>query len=115
MVDSALKQHRLLLSQDTCDELRHIVERFVKRGWITVQESSELLGSLVELVEWVKILMPIQACRDPKDDKFLELAINGAADYLVTGDQDLLALHPFATTNIVSAKAFTQILLSYRN
>lgn len=37
----------------------------------------------------------IRACRDPKDDKFLELAIDGRADAIVTGDQDLLVLHPF--------------------
>jgi uncharacterized protein len=37
----------------------------------------------------------VQACRDPKDDKFLELAVNGNADLIVTGDQDLLVLRQF--------------------
>ena len=34
-------------------------------------------------------------CRDPKDDKFLELALNGKATHIVSGDEDLLVLHPF--------------------
>ncbi len=34
-------------------------------------------------------------CRDPEDDKFLETAVNGNADCLITGDKDLLAMHPF--------------------
>jgi predicted nucleic acid-binding protein len=45
--------------------------------------------------ERVPILQQIQACRDPRDDKFLEVAINGEADMIITGDGDLLALHPF--------------------
>jgi len=43
----------------------------------------------------VEIQAPIRACRDPKDDKFLELAVDGRADAIVTGDGDLLDLHPF--------------------
>jgi uncharacterized protein len=37
----------------------------------------------------------IQACRDPKDDKFLELAKSANADCIITKDVDLLILHPF--------------------
>ena len=47
-------------------------------------------------VELIDIVETVIACRDRKDDKFLELAVNGRADYIITGDQDLLVLHPFA-------------------
>jgi predicted nucleic acid-binding protein len=50
----------------------------------------------------------IAACRDPTDDKFLELAVNGHADLLVTGDGDLLALDPFRQIPIVTPAAFVQ-------
>jgi predicted nucleic acid-binding protein len=43
----------------------------------------------------VAITHTINECRDPRDDKFLELAVSGRADYLVSGDKDLLVLHPF--------------------
>ncbi len=95
-----------LLSQETFDELRNVVERFVKRGYVSVDEASEFLGSVVEVAEWIKILETVKACRDPKDDKFLELAVNAQADYLVTGDQDLLVLNPFRNTQILSASDF---------
>ena len=49
---------------------------------------------------------PIHACRDPRDDKFLEVAVHGEADYLVTGDGDLLALHPFGKVAIVTPGRF---------
>lgn len=50
----------------------------------------------------VPILRQIRACRDPNDDKFLEVAVNGEADLIVSSDQDLLALHPFMDVPILS-------------
>jgi len=111
-VNAAFEQGKLLVSQETFDECRSVIERFVKRGFITIQEASEFLGAIVEAAEWVKILETLQTCRDPKDDKFLELAINGQAAYLVTGDQDLLVLNPFRETKILSPRDFVAALLT---
>ncbi len=47
------------------------------------------------------VLTKIKACRHPKDDKFLELAVDGHADVIITGDKDLLALHPFEGIDIL--------------
>jgi predicted nucleic acid-binding protein len=52
----------------------------------------------------------VRACRDPKDDKFLELAVSGAACCVVTGDQDLLALHPFRSVSILTPAQFLEAL-----
>lgn len=46
--------------------------------------------------------MRIIDCRDPKDNKFLELAFAGKANCIVTGDKDLLVMHPFRGINIIS-------------
>ena len=48
----------------------------------------------------------ITACRDPRDDKFLEVAVAGKADVIVSGDKDLLVLDPFAGIPIVSPRDF---------
>ena len=58
--------------------------------------------------ELVAITERIAACRDPTDDKFLELAINGRADLIVSGDGDLLALNPFHDIPIVTPAVFVQ-------
>jgi predicted nucleic acid-binding protein len=58
--------------------------------------------------ELVTITERIAACRDPTDDKFLELAVNGHADLIVTDDADLLALNPFRDIPIVTPAAFVQ-------
>jgi len=58
--------------------------------------------------ELVAITERIAACRDPTDDKFHELAVNGHADLIVSGDGDLLALNPFRQIPIVTPAAFVQ-------
>lgn len=100
----------LLVSQDTFNELRAMMQRFVVKSYVTDQESAEFLASIIGMAEWIKILEQVTLCRDPKNNQFLELAVNGQADYLVTGDQDLLVLHPLRTTQIVTTAAFTQLL-----
>lgn len=50
----------------------------------------------------------ITDCRDHKDNKFLDLADTGKVDYLVTGDDDLLVLHPFKETQIIKPRGFLE-------
>ena len=52
----------------------------------------------------------ITICRDAKDDKFLELALNGRADIIVSGDQDLLTLNPFQGIPIVQPATFIRLM-----
>jgi putative PIN family toxin of toxin-antitoxin system len=66
------------------------------------------LKKLMAAAELVSITEGIAACRDPTDDKFLELAINGHADLIVSGDADLLALNPFRDIPIVTPAVFVQ-------
>ncbi len=57
----------------------------------------------------MQIVQKITACRDRKDDKFLELAVNGKASYVITGDQDLLVLNPFQDIAIISASEYLSL------
>ncbi|MDB9482837.1 putative toxin-antitoxin system toxin component, PIN family [Dolichospermum circinale CS-537/05] len=51
----------------------------------------------------------MKECRDPKDDKFLEVAINGNVTHIITGDKDLLELHSFQGVDIITATQFLEI------
>src|SRR5215204_6798499 len=66
------------------------------------------LLQLFVAAELVNIVERIAACRDPTDDKFLELAISGHADVIVSGDADLLALDPFRNIPIVTPARFVR-------
>ncbi len=61
---------------------------------------------LVRIGEFIEPKIEITESRDPKDNKFLELAVAGNADCIVTGDNDLLELHPFRNIRIITPKEF---------
>ena len=75
---------------------------------MTRAERQQFLRRLGGVVRMVAITQRIHACRDPKDDKFLDVALTGEAQLIVTGDQDLLALHPFHGIEILTPTAFLQ-------
>lgn len=64
------------------------------------------LVALLKESDLVAITEQIDECRDPSDNKFLELALCGNADVLVTGDNDLLVLNPFRGIAIVTPRDF---------
>lgn len=102
----------LLVSQATMDEFATTLNRVQTKGYVKQDEAIALITAYKEMVEWIPIIERVQECRDPKDDKFLELAINGHAEYLITGDKDLLVLDPFRDTHILSAKDFIAKILA---
>jgi putative PIN family toxin of toxin-antitoxin system len=69
-----------------------------------------VLGLVLLRGEPVTPQRTIAVCRDPKDDKFLEVAIAGKADAIVSGDDDLLALNPFEGIPIITPRAFLRLL-----
>jgi len=96
----------ILISNDVLSELINVLSRSKFDRYITSEIREDFLASLILEAEIVRITEKITACRDPKDNKFLELAISGYANYLLTGDQDLLVLHPFRTLQIITVSNF---------
>ncbi|MFN8904882.1 MAG: putative toxin-antitoxin system toxin component, PIN family [Pseudanabaena sp.] len=96
----------ILYSEETLLELNQVLSRkkFIK--YFAIEEKQAFIFKLLEKAELVEIEESINICRDPKDDKFLELAVSGKADFIVTGDQDLLVLNPFRNIEIITAKDF---------
>lgn len=64
--------------------------------------------SFLKVAEMVEIDEAITICRDPKDNKLLELAVSGNANFLVTGDKDLLVLNPFRGIEIIVPRDFLE-------
>jgi len=64
---------------------------------------------LLAAAELVAIIEPIAECRDPDDNKFLELAVNGRADVIISGDEDLLSLAMFRGIPIITPAAFGRV------
>ncbi len=105
-VRKALRMARLAISEATLAELIAVLEREKFSRYTTPELIRDFVRSIVDNADCVNILRPIKACRDPGDDKFLDVAIATNARYLVTGDDDLLVLHPFMETHIITPAAF---------
>jgi uncharacterized protein len=98
----------LLVSDETLSELAEVLSRPKFDKYLPAKECKKFFSLLAPLCIKVEIVQPIQACRDPHDDKFLELAVNGSADFILSGDSDLLALHPFQENPILSPVKYLQ-------
>ena len=99
------RHHVLLESHATEEQLFGVVARPYLDSLINAGTRARLTKLMAD-AEPVTITERIMACRDPTDDKFLELAINGHADLIVSGDADLLALNPFRHIPIVPSADF---------
>jgi putative PIN family toxin of toxin-antitoxin system len=105
-VDHALTRGILLVSETTMDELVEVLGRAKFDTYVTHEERRQFVELLGGVARVVPIPRKLRACRDPKDDKFLDVAINGGAAAIVSGDRDLLDLDPFHGVRIVSPGAF---------
>jgi len=108
-LDRALAQGKVLLSFAALAELYEVLGRKQFRRYADDADIRSFLATLTRETEWVDVDTRITACRDPKDDKFLELATSGRATHIVSGDADLLALNPFRGIAILSPRSFLEL------
>ena len=105
-VDRAQRQGTILISYAILSELSEVLHRRQFRRYIEEEDIRRFLAALTQEAEWIDVNIEIVACRDPKDDKFLSLAVSGRATHIVTGDADLLVLHPYQGIQIISPSIF---------
>jgi uncharacterized protein len=103
----AQQQGRLLKSTATEAQLWAVIAR-PHLARLIAPAARDALHIVMAAAELVVISQHIIACRDPTDDKFLDLAINGRADIIISGDADLLVLNPFRGIAIVPPAVFVQ-------
>ena len=94
----------ILVSDASLSEIRSVLGRSKFDDYVTRTERDEFLSALTRECELVEIDEVVRACRDPKDDHVLEVAVNGRATTIVTGDDDLLDLNPFRGVEIVTPR-----------
>lgn len=101
-VSKALRRDLLLFSEHTKGELREVLFRSKFDRYISREARAIFLSQIGTVAEFVPIIQLVRECRDPKDDKFLEVALNGGADVIITGDADLLEMHPWRGIEVVT-------------
>lgn len=104
--DLAAVRGRLLLSAETIAELDEVLRRPKFEKYVSESQRLEFLAAFVYGAEVIDVVDVVEDCRDPKDNKFLELALSGRGSHILTGDSDLLVLHPFRGVAIVNPQWF---------
>ena len=104
--DKALDEGTILISVPVLLELAEVLSRQKLDRYVLEEERMRFLIALLKEAELVEITEAITDCRDAKDNKFLELAVSGKADIIVSGDNDLLVLDPFRAIPLLTPREF---------
>jgi len=98
----AVEEAQILMSEVVLEELAEVLSRPKFDKYVTIRDRQTFLRLLGTIVAMVPVIHNINECRDPKDNKILELALSGDANLIVTGDSDLLVLDPFRAMRIIT-------------
>lgn len=109
-VKKGIHAGRISVSGETLSELADVLSRTKFNRYISVEDRKEYFRYFSRVVEKIEIIRKITVCRDPKDNKFLEVAVNGQAEIIITGDKDLLILHPYQSIQIITPAQYLKKL-----
>jgi len=102
----ARNQGRLLVSKEIALEYLSVLSREKFDKWISLENRINFIENIIENSMHVNATQQIFVCRDYKDNMFLSLAVSAQANCIVSGDKDLLALHPFNGIPILTPADF---------
>ena len=103
----AREQGSICFSEKTHVEAEEVLSRNKFDKYLPKSERMKQLQHMVKQADFISVEpLPVLACRDPNDNKFLELAVAACASCIITGDKDLLTLHPFQNIPILSPSDF---------
>lgn len=101
----------IVITKQLIDEIKIVTQREKLIKYFNQNDVNEL----IDLMETISLFIDIEeknfVCRDPKDNFLLDLIEFSKADFLVTGDKDLIELNPFKTTQIMNPKDFELYLI----
>lgn len=105
----ALNSGRILASREMLLELQEVLSRKKFEKYVTPEERDAFLVALTRAAAVIEVTERLQVCRDPDDNKVLELAVTGTATAIITGDDDLLSLHPFRLIPILTPARYLEL------
>jgi putative PIN family toxin of toxin-antitoxin system len=95
--------NRLLLSQEVEDEYREVLFRKKFDRYASIEHRQRILDLVVVAADRIEHPAAVRECKDPKDDKYLALALAGKAAVIVSSDiHHLLSMHPWRGIQILS-------------
>ncbi|MBW7869755.1 MAG: putative toxin-antitoxin system toxin component, PIN family [Flavobacteriia bacterium] len=96
----------LIFSEDLLNEFLTVIKRPKFRRFFSQEDTEDLIEAIQDYAEFVEVVSEVNACRDEKDNFLLSLSKDSIADYLITGDNDLLELKKYESTTIITITEF---------
>jgi putative PIN family toxin of toxin-antitoxin system len=106
----ALTYDALYLSEPVLDEIREVLGRPKFRKYVSEERLAEVIALILADAHFVTPTEKVSACRDPGDDKYLELALAAGAHAVVTGDRDLLSMSPWRDIRMMTAAEYVTLV-----
>ena len=101
---------RLLFSKELISEIQQTIVKPKLKAYFVDNALDKMLSAFEPFTDLIEVETRVKICRDSNDDFLLSLSKDGKADYLITGDNDLLDLKTFGKTKIVTIKDFIVII-----
>lgn len=105
-IDQAFKIGQIVISEETFSEFKQVLSRPKFNKYLSSERKAQAISKLERDTILFEVSSKVEICRDPKDNKFLELAVDADAACIISGDKDLLTLHPFQGISILSVADF---------
>lgn len=102
----------IIITEQLLNEIKGVTSRERIKKYFSEQSVVDLIQLLETIAENIEITPTHFVSRDPKDNFLLDLIDISKADYLVTGDKDLLELNPFRTANVLTPAEFENKFLA---
>jgi uncharacterized protein len=113
-LEIGLENFEIACSKETLAELLDVLKRDKFDKYLSKAERGERLEAYAENVIFFNVGIDVTDCKDPKDNKFLSLAIAAQAKVIVSGDKrDLLSMNPYRGIEIIGLRAFVDTYQSY--
>lgn len=100
------REFQLIFSQELLSEFMEVINRTKLRKYFSEENLESILEIIEQYADFISVTSVINGCRDEKDNFLLSLAKDGSANYLLTGDQDLLIIKQFEKTEIITFAEF---------
>lgn len=109
-IDKLIEEKRIILvfSNELLEEFIDVVRRPKFKKYFSKKDIEKILEYFDQFGELVKVKSDIKICRDEKDNFLLNLSVDSKADYLITGDKDLLILEKIENTKILNFTEFVE-------
>lgn len=109
-VRKAVAEDLMLMSEESLYELADVLSRKKFDRYLSVEDREEFVRLVLRVAEMVPIVTAVHECRDKTDNRILEVAVNGDAELIVSGDRDLLMLNPFRGIPVLKPGDYVQEL-----